>query len=154
MEYDEDTDVIASYPCKAHEDAINCVTYIPELKLVATCAFDYHVFIWNAENIKPVRPFEKPNRAMPKLEDDDSDAFEENKAGEDDDDDGFNEPLPQKVGSLLLGNKVLPPDVIPDAEQRRYKAQWKVKIDKLKRFKKEMDEARAKYEEVKQMDYN
>jgi len=62
--YDNDTDVIGSYPCKAHDDAINCVTYVPELKLVATCAFDYHVFIWDAQKIKPVKPFKKPSKPV------------------------------------------------------------------------------------------
>ena len=65
LQYDNETDVIGSYPCKAHDDAINCVTYIPELKLVSTCAFDYHVFIWDAKDIKPVKPFRKPNKPMP-----------------------------------------------------------------------------------------
>lgn len=65
LPYDLEADVIGSYPCKAHEDAINCVTYIPELKHVTTCAFDYHVFVWNAEGIKPTKPYEKPNRPLP-----------------------------------------------------------------------------------------
>lgn len=60
---------------KAHDDAINCVTYIPELQLITTCAFDYHVYVWNAEG----------------------DATD-------------------RVGSLLLGNKALPPDTKLDAE--------------------------------------
>jgi len=71
--YDNDTDVIGSYPCKAHEDAINCVTYIPELKLVATCAFDYHVYIWDAKNIKPVKAFKKRNKPLLQFDDDDDD---------------------------------------------------------------------------------
>ena len=78
-------DVIPSEPWKAHDDGINCVTYIPELQLIATCSFDYHVYVWNAEGESR-----------------------------------------QRVGSLLLGNKVLPPGVKPDAEQRRYKNQWKI----------------------------
>lgn len=45
-----DEDVVVSEPWKAHEDAINCVTFIPELKMIATCAFDYHVYIWDAED--------------------------------------------------------------------------------------------------------
>ncbi len=44
-----DEDVVESEPWKAHDDAINCVTFIPSLNLIATCAFDYHVYIWNAE---------------------------------------------------------------------------------------------------------
>ena len=74
-------DVIESEPWKAHDDAINCVTYIPELKLIATCAFDYHVYVYDAEGDKT-----------------------------------------ERVGSLLLGNKALPPGATLDADQRRYKA--------------------------------
>ena len=77
----EDEDVREMRPWKAHDDAINCVTYIPELKLIATCAFDQHVYVWNAE-------------------------LEE----------------PERVGSLLLGNKVLPPGAAMDSDMRRYKA--------------------------------
>lgn len=58
---------------RAHDDGINWVTYIPELHMVATCAFDYNVFVWNADTVRdPVST--------------------------------------QHDGSLLLGNKVLPPD--------------------------------------------
>lgn len=78
-------DVVYSEAWKAHNDAINCVTYIPEIEKIASCAFDQHVYIWDAEGDKT-----------------------------------------ERVGSLLLGNKVLPPGATLDAEQRRYKAQWKV----------------------------
>mmetsp|Transcript_35271 Transcript_35271/g.46433 ORF Transcript_35271/g.46433 Transcript_35271/m.46433 type:complete len:165 (-) Transcript_35271:403-897(-) len=78
-------DVIPSQPWQAHQDGINCVTFIPELSLVATCSFDYHVYIWDCEG---------DNRL--------------------------------KVGSLLLGNKVLPPGAKMDADQRRYKSYWKI----------------------------
>ena len=80
LKYSEE-DLEIGTPWKAHDDAINCVTYIPELKLIATCAFDYHVYVWDAEGDKNDR-----------------------------------------VGSLLLGNKALPPGVVPDAEQRNYQA--------------------------------
>lgn len=116
LAYDIELDVIGSYPCKAHEDAINCVTYIPELKHVTTCAFDYHVFVWNCEGIKPTKPFVKPNRAMPQFDDEDSADLEEVKIGEESDDDTLYMQLPEKVGSLLLGNKALPPDATLDAE--------------------------------------
>ena len=86
-------DVVESAPWKAHNDAINCVTFIPELNLIATCAFDQHVYVYNAETLEP-----------------------------------------ERVGSLLLGNKVLPPGAPMDNEMRRYKAQWKVQIDKLTRY--------------------
>lgn len=78
-------DIVPAQHWKGHEDGINCVTYIPELKMIATCAFDYHVYVWDVEGDRT-----------------------------------------ERVGSLLLGNKVLPPGAKMDAEQRRYKAQWKI----------------------------
>jgi len=56
--------------------------------------------------------------------------------------------MPEKVGSLLLGNKALPPDAAVDPEQRRYKAQWKVNVDKMTRYHKELDEANEMLERV------
>ena len=91
-------DVVETAPWKAHNDAINCVTFIPERNLIATCAFDQHVYIWNAETGEQA----------------------------------------ERVGSLLLGNKVLPPGAAMDNEMRRYKAQWKVQIDKLTRYEEEL----------------
>ena len=69
------------------------MTYIPELHMVATCAFDYNVFVWDAETEK-----------------------------------GTNGKTEYK-GSLLLGNKVLPPDTNLedlDKETQWYKKQWKI----------------------------
>lgn len=106
-------DVIPTEPWKAHDDGINCVTYIPELQLIATCSFDYHVYVWNAEGEKR-----------------------------------------EKVGSLLLGNKVLPPGQKPDADMRKYKAQWKISIDKMTRYHQEMEEAREMLARVDEIDYN
>ncbi len=80
LKYGEE-DVIESEPWKAHDDAINCVTFVKSLNMIATCAFDYHVYIWDCEGDKR-----------------------------------------ERVGSLLLGNKALPPKAKLDAEQRRYKA--------------------------------
>ena len=105
--------MIESEPWKAHDDAINCVTYISSLNKIATCAFDYHVYIWDAEG---------DNR--------------------------------ERVGSLLLGNKALPPKAKLDAEQRRYKAQWKITIDKMTRFKEELKKAEIMLEEVSKLNYN
>ena len=34
---------------KAHEDAINCVTWVDELKLISSCSFDCNVNVWNPE---------------------------------------------------------------------------------------------------------
>ena len=73
------------------------MTYIKELNLITTCAFDQQDYVWNAEL-----------------------------------------PEPERVGSLLLGNKALPPGATMDNEMRRYKAQWKVQIDKLTRYEEEL----------------
>jgi len=54
LKIDKD-DVQESLPWKAHNDAINCVTFIPELNLIATCAFDQHVYIWDCEPEEPVQ---------------------------------------------------------------------------------------------------
>lgn len=32
----------------AHKDAINYVTWVPDLKIVASCSFDCNVYIWGA----------------------------------------------------------------------------------------------------------
>ena len=48
----------------------------------------------------------------------------------------------------------MPPGANLDAEQRWYKSQWKISIDKMTRYRKEMDEAREMLEQVDQMDYN
>ncbi len=51
LTYDEE-DVVESAAWFAHEDAINCVTYIPDLKLIATCAFDQHVYMYDVSGDK------------------------------------------------------------------------------------------------------
>lgn len=107
---------------KAHEDGINWVTYIPELHMVATCAFDYNVFVWDAETVK----------------------------------DTVNRKTAYK-GSLLLGNKVLPPETNfedLDNETKWYKNQWNISIDKMTRYREEMEKARQMLEEVSMIDYN
>ena len=116
-------DVIETEPWKAHDDAINCVTYIPDLDLIATCAFDCHVYMWNVAN----------------------DQLSNIVAG--------NSKI-DKVGSLLLGNKALPPGSVLDAEQRRYKNQWKVHVDKMTRYHEELQAAREMLDIVEQLDYN
>jgi WD40 repeat protein len=35
---------------KAHTDAINCVTWVPDLNLVGTCSYDCNVYLWAAES--------------------------------------------------------------------------------------------------------
>jgi WD40 repeat protein len=34
---------------KAHSDGINCVTFVPEINVIASCSFDCHVYIWNKD---------------------------------------------------------------------------------------------------------
>lgn len=49
---------------KAHEDAINCVTWVPELNLISSCSFDCNVYVWNPEAEK-VGSLVLGNRAGP-----------------------------------------------------------------------------------------
>ena len=75
--------------------------------MVATCAFDYNVFVWNADTVKDMT---KKNTAY--------------------------------MGSLLLGNKVLPPDTKMedlDRDTLWYKAQWNITIDKMMRYREELE---------------
>lgn len=67
---------------------------------------------------------------------------------------------PSKVGSLVLGNKACPPDKEHelDAEQRKFKANWKIsqKVVNLKedKYREELAFAQEKLEENDKMDYN
>lgn len=49
---------------KAHEDAINCVTYVKELNLISSCSFDCNVYVWNPDSEK-VGSLVLGNRASP-----------------------------------------------------------------------------------------
>ena len=89
---------------KAHADAINWVTWIPDLTAIASCSFDCNVYIWNHEC--------------------------------------------QKMGSLVLGHRAQPADTDNDFMHRRYKSNWKIKIDKQTRFNNELEEARKLIEQV------
>ena len=59
-----------------------------------------------------------------------------------------------RVGSLLLGNKALPPDAVLDADQIKYKEQWKITIDRMTRYREELADAEEMLKTVKKMDYN
>ena len=48
----EESDVQEQEPWKAHEDSISCVTYIQDLRLLASCAYDQHVYMWDVEGDK------------------------------------------------------------------------------------------------------
>lgn len=100
-------------PYKAHEDAINWVTYVADLHLVATASFDFHVYIWDFKGERPVR-----------------------------------------MGSLVLGNRVVPDNTKLDAEARRMKSNWRIVIDKLRRYELELQQAKEVLETVETMDYN
>ena len=95
---------------KAHEDSINCVTFVQELNLVSSCSFDRKVYVWNPDT--------------------------------------------EKVGSLVLGNRGAPPGATLDAEQRRFKNDWKIVIDKQTRYEEELKDAAELLEEVDDMNYN
>ena len=47
-------------------------------------------------------------------------------------------PEAEKVGSLVLGNRGAPPGAVLDAEQRRFKNDWKIIIDKQTRYEEEL----------------
>jgi WD40 repeat protein len=34
---------------KAHKDAINWITWVPELKVIGSCSYDCNVYLWNPE---------------------------------------------------------------------------------------------------------
>lgn len=37
---------------KAHKDAINWITWTPELRIIGSCSYDCNVFLWNTECAK------------------------------------------------------------------------------------------------------
>lgn len=43
-----DADISLVERWKAHKDAINHVSWVPELKMVASCSFDCNVYIWGS----------------------------------------------------------------------------------------------------------
>jgi WD40 repeat protein len=53
MEAFSDKDVVMVHNWKAHQDCINCVTYVPELNqdkgIIASCSFDRNVYIWDID---------------------------------------------------------------------------------------------------------
>lgn len=59
----------------------------------------------------------------------------------------------QKMGSLVLGNKATAPGAELDPETARYRRGWKVNVDKVTRYNKEIQEAEELWEEVSKIDY-
>jgi len=49
VKFSEDDVRLVNY-WMAHKDAINSVTWVPELRLVGSCAYDCNVYLWAAES--------------------------------------------------------------------------------------------------------
>ncbi len=45
----EDSDVVLVHRWKAHSDGINWVSYVRELKCIASASFDCNVYIWSPQ---------------------------------------------------------------------------------------------------------
>ena len=45
-------DVRLVHSWQAHKNQINCITWVPELKLVTSCSYDCNVFMWNSKGEK------------------------------------------------------------------------------------------------------
>lgn len=107
------------YNWQAHKDAINWVTWIPELRLIGSSSYDCNVFLWSADEFITIEP----------------------RAGEEKD-------IPKKMGSLVLGNKATAPGQEPDAETQKYRKKWHVQVDKITRYNEEIAEAEALWNDV------
>ena len=64
----------------------------------------------------------------------------------------------EQVGSLLLGKKPIPQGMdksqVQDPDQRTYIENWKVVVDKMKRYRQELEEAREMLAEVEEINYD
>ena len=49
----------------AHRESINCVSWVQDLKMIASCSFDCNVYVWNREGVK-TGSLVLGNRAPPK----------------------------------------------------------------------------------------
>ena len=58
----ESSDVKLIHRWKAHKDAINWITWVPELKVIGSCSYDCNVFLWN-RNWKKVGSLVLGNKA-------------------------------------------------------------------------------------------
>ena len=52
--FSAEEDIVQVARWQAHKDQITCVTFVPELNLVASCSFDYHVYMWCKETCKRI----------------------------------------------------------------------------------------------------
>ena len=97
-------------PWQAHKSQINCVTWVSELQLVASCSYDCNVFMWNT--------------------------------------------MGEKIGSLVLGNKMTADNEKLEPDVARYRKQWKITVDQITEYRKELFEAKSLWEEVGKIDYD
>ena len=64
----------------------------------------------------------------------------------------FRDNQSKRAGSLVLGNRAVPPGQEDAPEYRRYRNRWHIKVDKKTRYMKELAAAAHLYEETKEMD--
>lgn len=64
----------------------------------------------------------------------------------------FRDTQQKRAGSLVLGNRAVPPGQEDAPEYRRYRGRWHIKVDKRTRYMKELDDASQLYEFTKEMD--
>ena len=137
-----EADVKIVYKWKAHTDAINWVTWVSELQVVASCSYDCNVYLWDKD--AKMTTFGKFYFSHPCLD------VDTDKKGEKIQ---MSEVKGVKVGSLVLGNKATAPGAELDPETARYRRGWKIQVDKISRFNEEMREAETIWDEVKSYDY-
>ena len=58
IRFDPQEDSILIKRWKAHQDLINQITYVPELKIIATCSFDCNVHMWSRD-MHPDQPVKR-----------------------------------------------------------------------------------------------
>lgn len=122
-----EADVKLVYKWKAHTDAINWITWVPDLSVVASCSYDCNVYMWDKD--AKMTTFGKFDLLHTFLD------VETDKKGEKIQ---MSEIKGVKMGSLVLGNKASAPGADPDPETARYRRGWKVEVDKLSRFNAEL----------------
>jgi len=64
----------------------------------------------------------------------------------------FRDDQKKRAGSLVLGNKAIPPGQEEAPENKRYRNRWHIKVDKRTRYMKELKAASELFEETKEMD--
>ena len=64
----------------------------------------------------------------------------------------FRDSQKKRAGSLVLGNRAVPPGQEDAPEFKRYRNRWHIKVDKRTRYMKELEEASSLYDDTKAMD--